>query len=101
MSKILFLYINNSLATDDNRKLRDFMSAYTFNAQDDGTAMLYVIIKMVRLDTHTWCSDIKYNMENMNISHFKHDTPKAKLQITECMNEIFFAGGKYSEIVRQ
>ena len=37
----------------------------------------------------------------MKMSHFKHEIPKANLQIAEWMNEISIAGETYSEIVRQ
>ena len=63
--------------------------------------MLFVIEKMVRPDTHTGCSYIKSNTENMKMSHFRHNTPKAKLHISEWMNEISIYGKTYSEIVRQ
>ena len=42
-SKMIGLWIKNSLATDAGRKLRDFRSAYTINTQDDGAAMFFVI----------------------------------------------------------
>ena len=51
-SNIIFLWIKNSLTTDTKRKLRAFNYAYTFNTQDDGAAMFFVIFKMVRPDTH-------------------------------------------------
>ena len=49
----------NSMNTDDKRKLRDFKYVYTFNSQDDGATIIFVIVKMVRPDTRTGCSDIK------------------------------------------
>ena len=61
----------------------DFKYAYNFNAQNDGSAMFFVIVKMVRPDTCAGCSDIKSNLENIKMSHFKHDTPKSKPYITE------------------
>ena len=78
---MLGLYIKNSLTTDANCKIRDFKSAYTFNAQDDGAAMFFVVVKMVQPDTRAQFSDIKYNLGNINMSHFKHYTPKLNLQI--------------------
>ena len=78
---MLGLWIKNSLTTDSKRKLRAFNYAYTLNAQDDGATMFFVIVKMVQPDTHSGCSDIKYKLENMKMSHFKHDIPKANLQI--------------------
>ena len=90
--KMLGLWIKNYLTTNAKRKLRAFKSTYTFNAQDDGAAIFLVIVKMVQPDTRAGCSDIKYNPENMNMSHFKHDTPKANLQISEWINEISIAG---------
>ena len=57
-SKMIGLWINNSLTTDDKRKLRAFRTAYTFNNQYDGAAMFFVILKMVRPDTREGCSDI-------------------------------------------
>ena len=82
-SKILGLWIKNSLKTNDKRSLRDFKSVYTFNTQDYGAAMLFVIIKMVRPDTRAGCSYIDSKMENMKMSHFKHDIPKYNLHIAE------------------
>ena len=55
---------------------------------------------MVRPDTHAGCSDIKYKLENMKMSHFKHDTPKSNLHIAEWMNEIYIYRETYSEILR-
>ena len=76
---MLGLCIKNYVTTNAKRTLRDFKSAYTFNAQGDGDAMFFVILKMVRPDTHTGCSDIKYNLEKMKMSNFKYDTPKTNL----------------------
>ena len=91
-SKILGLSIKNSLNTNAKSKLKDFKSTYTFNAQYDGYAMFFVILKMVRPDTRAGLSDIKYNLENMNMSHFKHKILKSNLQIPEWMNEISISG---------
>ena len=91
-SKMLGLWIKNSLPTDNKRKLRYLNSAYTFNNQDDGAAMFFVIVKMVRPDTRAGCSDTKSNLENMKISHFKNDITKANLQISEWMNYISISG---------
>ena len=95
------LWIKNFLSTYDKRKLRDFKSEYIFNTQYDGYAMFFVIVKMVRPDTQSWCLYINYNLENMKMSHFKHDIPKYNLQIAEFMNEIYVSGETYSESVRQ
>ena len=57
--------------------------------------------KKVQADTRKGCSDIKYKPEKMKMYHFKHEIPKANLQITECMDEISIAGETYSEIARQ
>ena len=54
-SNMLGLWINNSLTTDYNCKLRDSKSEYILNAQYDGSEMLFVILKMVLPDTHTGC----------------------------------------------
>ena len=48
MSKMIGLLIKNSLTTDAKRKLRAFKYAYTFNTQDYGAAMFFVIVK--------WCN---------------------------------------------
>ena len=45
--------------------------------------MFLVLVKMVRTDTCAGLSDIKYNQENMKISHFKYDIQKSNLQIAE------------------
>ena len=82
-SNMLVLYIKNSLATDSKRKLRAFNYVYTFNAQDGGAAMLFIIVKMMRPDSRSGCSDINYKLENMKISHFNNDIPKANLHIAE------------------
>ena len=55
---------------------------------------------MVRPDTGAILSDIKTNMETMNMSNFNHDIPKSNLHIAEWMNEISIAGESYSEIMR-
>ena len=78
-SKMLSLFIKNSLTTDANRKLRVFKSTYTFNAQYDGAVMFFVIVNMVWHDTRARCSDIKYKLVNIKMSHFKHDIPKSNL----------------------
>ena len=83
MSNMLGLYIKNSLTTDTKRNSRDFKSAYKFNNQDDGAEMLFVNVKLVQPDTHAGYPDIKSKMENMKMSHFKHDIPKVNLQIEE------------------
>ena len=93
---IIGLSIRNSLSTDSKRKLRLFNYAYNFNTQDDGTTMLFVIIKMVRPDAHTGCPYIKSNMDNMKMSQFKHYTPKYNLHIAEWMNEISIYGETHS-----
>ena len=67
--KMLGLWIKNSLTTNAKRKSMDFKSAYTFNTQYDGFARFFVIVKMVRHDTHAGCSYIKSKLENMNMSH--------------------------------
>ena len=78
-SKILGLCIKNYLTTNDKHKLRYFKSAYNFNAQDDGSAMFFAIVKMVGPDTNAGWSDIKSNLENMKMSHFKQEIPKSNL----------------------
>ena len=85
-SKVLGLWINNSLNTNDNHKSRDLDSAYTLNDQDYGSAMFFIIVKMVRPDTRTGGSDIKSNLENTKKSYFKHVIPKANMHISEWMN---------------
>ena len=101
MFNMICLWINNSLTTNVNCKLRYFKSTYTFNAQYYGSAMFFVTVKMVRPDKCAEFSDIKSNLENMILSHFKRDIHKANLQIAEWMNEISIAEETYSEILRQ
>ena len=55
---------------------------------------------MVRPNICAGFSDIKSNLENMKMSHFKHDTPKSNLKIAEWMNEVSIYGEIYSEILR-
>ena len=49
MSKIIGTWIKNPLTTDSKNKLRAFKYAYTFNAQDDGSEMFFVIVKKCNL----------------------------------------------------
>ena len=79
--KMIGLLVKNPLVTDENLKLRDLKSAYTFNSKDDRYEMFFVSVKMVQPDTRAGYSDIKYKLENMKISHSKHDTPKSKIHI--------------------
>ena len=60
---MLGLWTKKSMNTGDKRKVRSFESAYTFNAQYDGAAMFFVIVKMLQPDTCAGFSDIKSNME--------------------------------------
>ena len=90
------LWIKNSLTTDNKRKLRYFKSAYNFNAQFYGAAMFFVILKLVQPDKRTGWSGINYKLENMKMSHFKHEVPKSNLKISEYMNEISISGETYS-----
>ena len=83
---MIVLFIKNSLTTYGKRKLKAFKSSYNFNAQIDGAAMFFVIVKMVWPDTHAVWSDIKSKLENTKISHFKHDILKANLQISGYIN---------------
>ena len=57
--KMLSLWIKNSLTTDAKCKLRAFKDSYTYYNQDYGSAMIFVIVKMVRPETHAGYSDIK------------------------------------------
>ena len=50
-SKIPGLWINKYLNTDAKCNLRDFRNKYTFNTQDYGSEMFFVIVKMARTDT--------------------------------------------------
>ena len=61
--------------------------------------MFFVVVKMVRPDTHSGCSYIKSKLENMKMSQFKHDIPKENLQIAERMNYIYIREETYSEIM--
>ena len=101
ISYMLGLLIKKSLTTDDKRKLRYFRYIYTFNTQYDGAAMFFFIVKMVQPDKHSGFSDIKSKTKNMNMSHFKHEIPKANLQIEVWMNGISIDRETYLEIVSQ
>ena len=59
---MIVLWINNLLITDATRTLMDFSFAYTFNTQEDGVAMFFVVVKMLQPDTCTGFSDIKSNL---------------------------------------
>ena len=93
---MLGLWINNSLTTDAKHKLKAFKSSYTFKAKYDGATILFVVVKNVLPGTHARFSDIKSDLENMKVSHFKHDTPKANLHILLWMNDISTNGETYS-----
>ena len=80
-SKVLSLWINNSLTTDEKRELRYFKTSYTYNNQDSGSTMFFVLVKKFRSYTLIVFSDINTNQEYMRMSHFKLDIPKANLQI--------------------
>ena len=58
MSKMLGLRIMNYSTNYYKCKLRYFRSAYTFNTQDDGDSMFFVVIKMLPPDTRAGFSDI-------------------------------------------
>ena len=60
--KMLGLWIKNSLATDAKCNLSTYKISYTYYNQDNRTAMLFSIIKMVRPDICTEFSDIKKNL---------------------------------------
>ena len=85
------------LVTNVKRNLRSFKSAYKFNTQYYGYAMFFVIVKLVIIYTHAGFSDIKSKLENMKMSQFKHDIPKANLLISEWTNKIFIDGETSSE----
>ena len=95
MSKMLGIWIKNSLTNYYKRKLSAFKYAYTFITQDDGAPMFFVIVKMVQLDTNAGCSDINSKMENIDMYLFKHDIPKSNLQIKKWMNKISISGETY------
>ena len=50
-SNMIGLWIKKSLTNDAKHMLSAFRTAYNFNNQYDGTAMLFFIVKMVRPDT--------------------------------------------------
>ena len=58
--------------------------------------MFFVILKMVWPDTHAGWSDIKSKLENMKMFQFKHDIPKANMQIVEHINDILIDEETYS-----
>ena len=70
-SNILGIYVKNSLTNDDKRKWSTFKTSYTYNNQDDGYTMSFVIVKMVHPDTCAGLSDIKSNTETMRMPQFK------------------------------
>ena len=49
--KMLRTWIRNSLTTDAKQTLRSYKTSYAYNSQDDGAAILFFIVKMVRPDT--------------------------------------------------
>ena len=78
-SNILSLWNKNLLATDAKHKLRAYKTSYSYNSQDDGAVMFFVIVKMVHPDTLSSCSDINTKLEKMKLSHLKHDIPRENL----------------------
>ena len=56
---------------------------------------------MVWTDTRAGCSDIKINVDTMNMYQFKHDVSKANLQVAEWMNKISIAVETYPKIARR
>ena len=66
-SKILVLWINNSLTTEDKLKLRAFRTSCTFNNQYDRSTMFSFVVKILPLDTRSGCSDIKTKLEDVLI----------------------------------
>ena len=61
-SKNLSLWIKNSLTTDEKHKLRAFKTSYTYNNQDDGATIFFVIVKFYRPDTCAGYLYIKTNI---------------------------------------
>ena len=57
--------------------------------------MFFVIVKMVRPDTHAVFSDIKSKLETIRMSEFKYGIPRSNLHIAEWMNEISIDGETY------
>ena len=80
-SNMISLCIKKPLTSDTKFKLRYFKTSYTYNNQDYGSAMFFVIVNFVCPDTHEGLSDINTNMETMRMSNFNHDITKANLQI--------------------
>ena len=76
---MLGLWIKKLLTTDEKLIIRAFRTAYTFNNQCYGSIIIFVIVKTVLPDTHKGCSDIKSNMDTMNMSQLKHDIPRSNL----------------------
>ena len=50
------------MTTDPKHKLRTFKSLHTYNKQDDGAAMFFVIVKMVCPDKRAGFLDINKNL---------------------------------------
>ena len=57
--------------------------------------MFFVIVKIVLPDTRAGWSDVKYKLLKMKMYQFKHDIPKANMQISEWVNEIFISEETY------
>ena len=60
--KMISLWIKNSLTKDEKRKLRSYKISYSYNRQDDGSTIFFVILTMAIPNTRTGCSDINKNM---------------------------------------
>ena len=80
-SNVLGIWIDKSLTTYAKRKLRAFRSAYNFNNQYYGSAIIFVIVKKVPPDIWAGFLDIISKLDNMKMSQFKHNTPKSNLKI--------------------
>ena len=83
MSKILSIWINNSLTNNAKQKLRVFRFAYSFKTQYNGSGMFYAIVRMVQPDTRAGFSDINSKLKNMKMYQFKHDIPLSYLYMKE------------------
>ena len=78
----------------------DNRDSFTFNEHEDGAAMLYAIVKTVKPDTRTGCSNVKVNLEKMTMKQFSNNVATANAQIVEWMDEIELAGDTFDKLVR-
>ena len=79
ISKMMSLWIRNSLNTYVNQNMGAFKMSCAFHGKYYVSTMLFAVIKMVLSDIRAVWSDIKKKLKTTKISHFKKDISKTNL----------------------